>query len=130
MGAVLHDVRLGRAPHTVDHLVVAPTGIWLIDSHGTLRQAHHAITAMQLGVEIQTAVCLIDTTRPMSAGPFKIHHHWVTWPLALTDKIRSSGLVTVRAAHDIAHTIAELQTDAGRSPVAVDDASFRTGNTP
>lgn len=101
IGAVPHDVQLERTPHTLGRFALAPSGIWLI-----------------------------DTTWPMSTGPFKIHGHWAAWPRALTDKIRSSGLVTIRAPHDIAHMIAELQTDAARSPVAVDDASFLTGRSP
>jgi hypothetical protein len=143
----------------LDHLVVAPSGIWLIDTAritgrltrrdvgtrqdpvfqllldgvnqtslvdplGILRQADHAITAMQLGINVQTAMCLIDTTWPISARPFKVHNHWITWPRALTDKIRSSGLVTIRAAHDIAHAIAEQQTKATDVPIIVDNTSL------
>jgi hypothetical protein len=164
MGAVLHDVRLPGTTHTLDHLVVAPSGIWLIDTaritgrltrrdvgtrqdpvfqllldgvnqtslvdpRGILRQTHHTIAAMQLDVEVQTAMCLIDTTWPISARPFTVHNHWITWPRALTDKIRSSGLVTIRTAHDIAHAIAEQQTNAANVSIAVDDASLIASKT-
>ena len=150
MGAVLHDVRLAGTAHTLDHLVVAPSGIWLIDtvhitgrvsrhdagtrqdpevcllidgddrtalvdSLGILRQGRHVLATMQLGAEVQTAMCLIDATWPMSARPFKVRDHWITWPRALTDKIRSSGLLPIRTAHDIAHAISERQL-AGAVP--------------
>lgn len=147
MGAVLHDVRLTGTNHMLDHLVVAPSGIWLIDtvhisgrlsrrdvgtrhdpelrllidgidrtalvdSLGILRRSRHALMNMQLGVEVQTAMCLIDTTWPMSARPFKVRNHWITWPRALTDKIRSSGLIPIRTAHDIGLAISERQLAA------------------
>jgi hypothetical protein len=153
MGTVLHDVRLPGATHTLDHVVVAPSGVWLIDAvhlHGRLtkrdvgtrqepqlrlildgvdrtalvdslsilRQTRHTIVDMQFGVEVHTAMCLIDTTWPMSARPFKVRNHWVTWPRALTDKIRSSGLVPIRTAHDIAHAISERQQVGEQQPVA------------
>lgn len=153
MGSVLHDLRLPGTIHTLDHLVVAPSGVWLIDtlhihgrlakrdigtrqepehrlildgvdrtslvdSLGVLRQARHAIVGMQFGVDVQTALCLVDATWPMSARPFKVREHWVTWPRALTDKIQSSGLVPIRAAHDIAHDISERQQVGERQPGA------------
>ncbi len=150
MGTVLHDVRLPNTAHTLDHLVVAPSGVWLIDtmhitgrltrrdvgtrhepelhlsidgvdrtslvdSLGILHQARRAIIDMQFGIDVHTTMCLIDTTWPMSARPFKVRNHWVTWPRALTDKIRSSGLVPIRTAHDIAHAISERQPQPGAS---------------
>ena len=151
MGAVLHDMRLPATTHTIDHLVVAPSGIWLIDTvHitgrisrrdvgsrqiperrlllngadqtdlvdtlGVLRAARDAISNMEFDVEVHTALCLIDATWPMSARPFQVRHHWVTWPRALTDKIRSSGLVPIRTAHDIAQSIRAIHS-AGVHPV-------------
>jgi hypothetical protein len=150
MAGVLHDTRLPGMNHTLDHLVVAPSGIWLIDtvhihgritkrdvgtrhdpelrlmldgvdrsalvdSLGILRHARHSIASMQFGVEVQTAMCLIDATWPMSARPFKVRNHWIIWPRALTDKIRSSGLVPIKTAHAIADVIAERQV----VPIAV-----------
>ncbi len=145
MGSVLHDVRLTGTTHTLDHLVVAPSGIWLIDvvhihgritkrdigtrvdpelrlvldgtdrsalvdELGILRQTRHAIAAMKFGIEVQTATCLVDATWPMSARPFQVRNHWIVWPRSLTDKIRSSGLVPIRIAHDIAGEITRRQT--------------------
>lgn len=130
IAAMLHDVKFSGAPHPLDHIVVAPSGAWLIDtvhfggrisrrdvidnpaftdSIDTLVEARRAIAALQLGIEVQTAICLIDTTWPMTACPFKAYEHWVTWPRALTDKIRSSGLVPIRTAYDIADAIADCQ---------------------
>ncbi len=147
LGAVLHGVQLPHTTHSVDHLVIAPSGIWLIetahlagrlthrvagsrhepesmmlldgidrtplvDSLGVLSAARESVAAMQFGVDVQTATCLIDTTWPISAHPFKVGDHWVTWPRALTDKIQSSGLLPIRVAHDIARAISERQDDA------------------
>ena len=161
MAAVLHDVRLTGATHTLDHLVVAPSGIWLIDvvhingritkrdigtraepelrlildgtdrsalvdELGILRQTRHAIAAMKFGIEVQTATCLIDTTWPLSARPFRVRNHWIVWPRSLTDKICSSGLIPIRTAHEIADEITHrqaLNTDATRESGST-DASF------
>ena len=147
LGAVLHGVQLPDTTHSVDHLVIAPSGIWLIetahlagrlthrsvgtrhetesqmlldgvdrtalvDSRGVLSAARESIAAMQFGVDVQTATCLIDATWPISAHPFKVGDHWVTWPRALTDKIQSTGLLPIRTAHDIARAISERQDDA------------------
>ena len=145
MGSVLHGIRLAGTTHTLDHLVVAPSGIWLIDvvhvhgrvtkrddgtrtkpeprlildgtdrsalvdELGILCQTRHAIASMKFGVEVQTTTCLVDATWPMSARPFQVRGHWIVWPRSLTDKIRSSGLVPIRTAHDIADEIAHRQT--------------------
>ncbi len=155
LGAVLHDVRLTGTMHTLDHLVVAPSGIWLIDvmhingritkrdvgtrsepdvrlfldgndrselvdELGILRQTRHAIDAMKFGVEVQTATCLVDATWPMSARPFRVKNHWIVWPRSLTDKIRSSGLIPIRTAHDIADEIAQRRTIATDTTVSKD----------
>lgn len=139
---MLHDVRLAGTGHTLDHLVVAPSGIWLIDvvhitgritkrdignrfepevrllldsddrsalvdELGILRQARRSVDNMQFGVEVQSAMCLVDATWPLSARPFRVSNHWIVWPRSLTDKIRSTGLVPIRTAHVIADAIAD-----------------------
>lgn len=147
MGAVLHDVRLPDTTLPIDHVVVAPSGIWLIetahvagrlthratgprrkssstvlldgvdrtmlvDSVGALSAARDAVVAMELNVDIQTATCLVDATWPVSAHPFKVNGHWVTWPRALTDKIQSFGLLPIKTAHDIADAISDPRNNA------------------
>ena len=153
LGTVLHDVRLPDATHAFDHLVVAPSGIWLIDtvqiagrverrdvgsrgrpdSHLLLegtdrsdlvghlderRENRHAVARLAADIDIHHVVCLIDATWSISARPFQVGDVWVTWPRALTDKIRSSGLVPIRTAHEIAAVInaASVQVSLDTTP--------------
>lgn len=153
LGAVLHDVRLPGATNSLDHLVVAPSGIWLIDTvhiagrverrdvgsrgqpdyrlllegadrsdlvdHlGTLRNSRHAVARYAADIDIHRVVCVIDATWSISARPFQVGDVWITWPRALTDKIRSSGLVPIRTAHEIAAAISAASVQVAATPVA------------
>lgn len=165
LGDVLHDVRFPDAAHSLDHLVVAPSGIWLIDmvhiagrverrdvgtrghpeyrlllegtdrsdlvDHlGTLRKSRHAVARFAADIDVHRVVCLIDATWSISARPFQVGDVWVTWPRALTDKIRSSGLVPIRTAHEIAAAITAASVEGPGDSVAhidIDDRLHQAG---
>lgn len=142
LGVVLHDVVFAGAAAPVDHIVIAPSGIWLVDSlrlrgrierraPGAARTAEprlhldgvdrtdlvdelrilrHAQSRLRtLGVgdaPVHRVVCVIDGTWPVMGRPFQVHDVWITWPRALTDKIRSSGLLPIARARAIGAALA------------------------
>ncbi|NND73487.1 MAG: NERD domain-containing protein [Ilumatobacter sp.] len=145
LGVVLHDVSFPPHGAPVDHVVVAPSGIWLVDSlhlHGRverrefgprrdvdtrffldgverldlvdelglLRHAHGRLKAMNLGdVAVHRVVCVIDASWPLMGRPFQVRHVWITWPQALSEKIRSSGMLPIARAREIAAAISVLE---------------------
>lgn len=143
LGDVLHDVAFPPRDARVDHVVVAPSGIWLVDSihltgrverraHGQrnsaeqrlyldgvermdlvdqlgiLRHAHGRLRALDVGdVPIHRVVCVIDAVWPLMGRPFQTRDVWITWPRALSEKVRSSGLLPIARAREIGQLIRE-----------------------
>ena len=142
-GTVLHSVALAPRTGRVDHVVIVPSGIWLIDSMvlsgrierrivksscepesrlfldgrdrtdlvdglGVLRQARGVIRTMGLGdVPVHRAVCVIDAVWPMMGKPFQVGDVWITWPRGLTDRIRSSNVISAERLRPIAQRLTD-----------------------
>lgn len=153
LGDVLHGLAFSPRAERVDHVVVAPSGVWLVDSihlrgrverrdHGTrhgadqrlyldgvermdlvdqlglLRHAHGRIRSLGIGdVPIHRVVCVIDASWPLMARPFQIRDVWITWPRALSDKIRSSGMLPIARAREIGQLIRERLADDVGAPI-------------
>lgn len=119
----LHDRRLPRSTANIDHLVVAPTGVWVVDtkrysgrlqrSAGGLRVNGRDRTSLILGVHkqldhvrralgragddtvaVQGLLCFVDTEIGLLQRPFEVQGVAVTWPKALAKLLVAPGPLT------------------------------------
>ncbi len=121
-GAVpLHDRRIPGSRANIDHVVVAPSGVWIVDSEsyrgrierrgrrgdprlfvkghdrtnlveGMAKQYDAVRDAMtNADVPIHRVLCFTGGEWPFFAKPFAIDEVWITWPKALVDSIRRAS---------------------------------------
>jgi hypothetical protein len=121
-GAVpLHDRRIPGSQANIDHVVIAPSGVWIVDSKnyrgrierrgrrsdarlfvdrrdrtslvtGTTKQYDAVRYAITNGnVPIHRVLCFTGSEWPFFAKPFELDGVWVTWPKALIATITHAG---------------------------------------
>jgi hypothetical protein len=119
----LHDRSVPGTGLVIDHLVVAPSGVWVIRArqapgkvrrrHGVLhaggqdRTGHVEVMAHQrdavavavavdgdVEVDVLGVLCLIDARWPLRSGPLRFDHVLVTWPAALLADLGRPGPLT------------------------------------
>lgn len=139
--APLHDRRIPGSHANIDHVVVAPSGVWIVDSknhrgrierRGRRRdlrlyvegrdRTHLAAgmgyqyaavrAAMSAGdVPVHRVLCFTGAEWPFFAKPFDVDGVWVTWPRALIDTIKRAG--------DCGSSVGEISSElAARFPLA------------
>ncbi len=142
IGAVpLHDRRIPGSQANIDHVVVAPSGIWIVDSknyrgrierrgrrsdprlfvrgrdrtnlvEGMAKQYDAVRCAMtNADVPIHRVLCFTGAEWPFFAKPFALDGIWITWPKALVESIRRAS------AHGL--QVSDISTElATRLPAA------------
>ena len=110
---VLHDLQVPGSPARVDHVVVAPTGIWVVDStvRGELElevdasgasasvdaiERHvdvmaSAVNGRAKDVPIRAALCFPEAYWGGDPRPFWIDGVLVTHPAELVERVRAAG---------------------------------------
>lgn len=113
VGIVLHDLRVPGSRANIDHVVVAPSGVWVVDStwrsesrldvdgSGGLvcidameRQARvvaSAVSGSAREVPIRAALCFRETHWGGSPRAFWIDGLLVTYPTDLVGRVRQEG---------------------------------------
>jgi hypothetical protein len=115
--AVLHDRRVPVSRANIDHIVIAPSGVWVIDTKryrgrvesrdGRLfvadRDRSKSIAGMAWQVAaveraldgapgtVRPVLCFTHSDTPLRTRPFTIDGVLVTWPNALVKTIRRAG---------------------------------------
>ena len=139
--APLHDRRIPGSQANIDHVVVAPSGVWIVDSKNYrgriqrrgrrsdlrlyvkghdrthlvsgMEQQYAAVrAAMSAGdVPVHRVLCFTGGEWPFFAKPFDLDGVWITWPKALIDTIKRAG--------DCGLSVGEVSTElAARLPIA------------
>lgn len=139
--APLHDRRIPGSQANIDHVVVAPSGVWIVDSEnyrgrierrgrgsdlrlyvkghdrthlvsGMDRQYAAVRAAMSAcDVPVHRVLCFTGGEWPFFAKPFDVDGVWVTWPKALIDAIKRAG--------DCGLSVGEISSElATRLPIA------------
>lgn len=110
---VLHDLRVPGSRASIDHVLVAPSGVWVVDSrwHGELHPApdslegatsvdevgrHVEVVADAVGgrateVPIRAALCIPGENWGGDARAFWVDGVLVTFPPDLVERVRAAG---------------------------------------
>lgn len=125
---ILHDRRIPGSRANIDHLVVAASGVWIVDAKtyageverrgqrlfvggrdkssmvgGMTRQVDAVLGALSgLEVPVHAALCFVDARWPLFfAKPFQIGGVWVTWGRRLAELIAEPGQLSGSAVLDV-----------------------------
>jgi hypothetical protein len=134
-GIVLHDRSIPKSRANIDHIVIVPSGIWVIDTKryrgrveqrgGWLRAAslfvnHHDRTtlvsaatsqrqlvqrAVGARVTVQSVLCFTDAEWGFMAKPFHVNDVLVTWPRRLAGTLAGPGALERNQLEEMAATL-------------------------
>jgi hypothetical protein len=133
---VLHDRQIPGSRANIDHLVVAPSGVWVVDAKrytGRVERRDRGrrlfvngcdrsklVTAMSKQVEaveralagqaipIHPVLCFTGSEWPLLARPFTIGNVLVTWPTALVRTISHADDRSIAVSQIFADLLARL----------------------
>jgi len=139
----LHDRVIPGTKGNIDHIYVASTGIWVVDSKsyqgrvakrevgplwrrdnevfvggrnrtrlakGVEWQVDAVIAALRpdpdlKGVEVNAALCFVDSEWGLLDSPFQVGNVWVLYPAALKKRLKKSGRLPVERRRRIARRL-------------------------
>jgi len=139
----LHDRIIPGTKGNVDHIFVAPTGIWVVDAKsytgklvrrevgplwrrdnevfvggrnrtrlvkGVEWQVDAVIAALRpdpdlKGIEVNAALCFVDSEWGLFDSPFQIGNVWVLSPAALKKRLKKAGPLSVERTRRIARRL-------------------------
>jgi hypothetical protein len=139
----LHDRLIPGTRGNIDHIFVAPTGVWVVDSKayqgkvvqreigplwrrdnelyirgrnrtslakGVLRQVQAVNAAVRSdellqGIDLHSALCLLDSEWGLLDFPFQIGNVWVLYPGALKKRLRKNGSLSRETMERIARRL-------------------------